>query len=135
MGSKLSEQENLQTKKVCTITRLKIKKEKYMVNKKIILSMLVIVCIEIILSVLIMGCIATVAGAGKWAYYTSSATDRGNFTSGNMKITVTQSIDDVDNIDDVDKIVPDYKFEEKPTIVVTNDGNINIEDENRIQVR
>lgn len=50
---------------------------------------------KMILSVLIIGCIATVAGAGTWAYYTSSANSYGNsFTAGNLKVTVDQEIGD-----------------------------------------
>lgn len=78
-----------------------------MVNKKIILS------------VLIIGCIATVAGAGTWAYYTSSATSSGNsFTAGNMSISVTQEIGNV-------SIKPGDKIGDK-SITVKNEGSIAI---------
>ncbi|PAV12554.1 hypothetical protein ASJ81_01350 [Methanosarcina spelaei] len=78
-----------------------------MVNKKIILS------------ILIIGCIATVAGAGTWAYYTSSATSSGNsFTAGNMNISVTQEIGNV-------SIKPGDELGDK-TIVVKNGGSIAI---------
>ncbi|MDD2338931.1 MAG: TasA family protein [Methanosarcina sp.] len=79
-----------------------------MVNKKIILS------------VLIIGCIATVAGAGTWAYYSTSATSSNNsFTAGKMDINVTEEIGNVAGIKPGDKIGD-------KEIVIKNEGNIDI---------
>lgn len=79
-----------------------------MVNKKIILS------------VLIIGCIATVAGAGTWAYYSTSATSSNNsFTAGKMDINVTEEIGNVAGIKPGDEIGD-------KEIVIKNEGNIDI---------
>lgn len=69
---------------------------------------------------LIIGCIATVAGAGTWAYYSTSATSSGNsFTAGNMQITVTEEIGNVNGIKPGDEIGD-------KSIVVKNEGSIAI---------
>jgi predicted ribosomally synthesized peptide with SipW-like signal peptide len=75
---------------------------------------------KIILSILIIGCIATVAGAGTWAYYTSSATDSAKFTSGNLHVAVTTQLKDYGNI------APGWSAEGEPSVVVTNDGDMAI---------
>ena len=78
-----------------------------MVNKKIILS------------VLIIGCIATVAGAGTWAYYSTSATSSNNsFTAGNLTLKVTAEIGDKE-------MIPGTNLGDQ-NITVVNDGDLTI---------
>lgn len=74
---------------------------------------------KMILSVLIIGCIATVAGAGTWAYYTSSVNSYGNsFTAGNLKVTVDSEIGD-------NLVKPGETIGDK-TIIIKNAGDLPI---------
>jgi spore coat-associated protein N len=81
-----------------------------MVNKKIILS------------VLIIGGIIILMGSGTWAFFTSDATTNGDFTVGNLSIGVNGQLGDNNS---TNYILPGDTITNN-TIQVTNNGNYKI---------
>lgn len=83
---------------------------------------LILVNKKIILSVLVIGCIATVAGAGTWAYFDDAKTSNNNVIgTGTLSLTANGNALDSFTLKD---LVPGKSDDKAKTISLKNGGTI-----------
>jgi spore coat-associated protein N len=83
---------------------------------------------KIILSVLIIGCLATVAGAGTWAYFDDTKTSNNNaIETGTLKLSVDGSDASSTTFDTFSftNLAPGDKDDNAKTFTVKNTGSLN----------